>query len=486
MTEATSNATIYFSTSHNRWVIEAPDVYFEANTTHHSIGQVTDLHLNDGNDRRRFQGLNKYFGTNSWFQFSMNYGSKMVTITITCFDTRHPTLSPSVAPTTPAPTLAPTEMCTAVEVLVGAGGVKTYNGIYNKQDSTINGYDWWVARNDVGTTEATSNSTIYFSTSHNRWIIEASDVYFEANTTHHSIGQGTNLHLNDGNDRRRFQALSNYFGKNNWFQFSLNYGSKMVAITITCFDTRHPTLSPSVAPTTPAPTLAPTEMCTTIEVAVTGGVTTYDGMYIKQSTTINGYDWWVARNDVGGIDANTGSTIYFSTSHNRWIIEAPDVYWEANITQHSIGQGTDDHMNDGNDRRRSPGIEEYFGIATQWLQFSLTHGSMMVDIDIICYDTKEPTLSPSVAPTTPAPTLAPTEMCTAVEVMVGAGGVKTYNGIYNKQDSTINGYDWWVARNDIGITEATSNSTIYFSTSHNRWIIEAPDVYFEANMENET
>ena len=41
----------------------------------------------------------------------------------------------------------------------------------------------------------------------------------------------------------------------------------------------------------------------------------------------------------------------------------------------------------------------------------------------------------------------------------------------------INGYDWWVARNDVGSTEATVNATIYFSTSHNRWVIEAPDVY---------
>ena len=185
-----------------------------------------------------------------------------------------------------------------------------------------------------------SNATVYFSTSHNRWVIEAEDVYFESNTTHHSIGQAQDLHMNDDNDRRRFQGLSAYFGRNSWFQFSLNYGSKMVDITITCFDTRHPTLSPSVSPTTPSPTLAPTQTCLVIELDVDitdGGLGTYNGMYNKQSTTINGYDWWVARDDVGGINANTGSTIYFSTSHNRWVIEAPDVYWEANITQHSIG-----------------------------------------------------------------------------------------------------------------------------------------------------
>ena len=38
--------------------------------------------------------------------------------------------------------------------------------------------------------------------------------------------------------------------------------------------------------------------------------------------------------DVGGKNAGTNSTLYFSTSHNRWVLEAPDVYWEANLTAH--------------------------------------------------------------------------------------------------------------------------------------------------------
>ena len=64
----------------------------------------------------------------------------MVAITIDCFDTKHPTYAPSVAPTTPAPTLAPTELCSAVEVTAsGTNAVETYNGVYNKQASTIIG-----------------------------------------------------------------------------------------------------------------------------------------------------------------------------------------------------------------------------------------------------------------------------------------------------------------------------------------------------------
>ena len=33
---------MYFSTSHNRWVIEAPDVYWEANTTHYDVTAVAE------------------------------------------------------------------------------------------------------------------------------------------------------------------------------------------------------------------------------------------------------------------------------------------------------------------------------------------------------------------------------------------------------------------------------------------------------------
>ena len=45
------------------------------------------------------------------------------------------------------------------------------------------------------------------------------------------------------------------------------------------------------------------------------------------------------------------------------------------------------------------------------------------------------------------------QICQSIKVTVsGTGSVATYNGVYNKQSSTINGYDWWVARNDVGVT----------------------------------
>ena len=42
--------------------------------------------------------------------------------------------------------LAPTRMCTAMKV----SGTGYYDGIYNRQESQINDFDWWQARNDVG------------------------------------------------------------------------------------------------------------------------------------------------------------------------------------------------------------------------------------------------------------------------------------------------------------------------------------------------
>ena len=117
-----------------------------AGTASHPIVKGTCRWYED--DRRRFAGLNEYFGTQNWNQISLNYPSSSVAVTMECFDTLHPTLAPSVAPTTPAPTLAPTEICESIKVTVsGTDAVATYNGIYNKQSSTINGYDWWVARN---------------------------------------------------------------------------------------------------------------------------------------------------------------------------------------------------------------------------------------------------------------------------------------------------------------------------------------------------
>jgi len=58
-------------------------------------------------------------------------------------------------------------------------------------------------------------------------------------------------------------------------------------------------------------------------------VRTTDQNGVVTETVDGKYDWWVARSDVGTEDSeDKPATIYFSSSHNRWVIEAPDVYWE--------------------------------------------------------------------------------------------------------------------------------------------------------------
>ena len=107
----------------------------------------------------------------------------------------------------------------------------------------------------------------------------------------------------------------------------------------------------------------------------------------------------------------------------------------------------------------------------------------MVSIQLVCFDTKHPTIAPSTAPTTAAPTLAPTEVCTAVEVSVDASGslagtipgVALYNGIYNKQETLINGKDWWTIRMD-NKADTSSTVTLYWSDIGARWILEASEI----------
>ena len=75
---------------------------------------------------------------------------------------------------------------------------------------------------------------------------------------------------------------------------------------MSCFDTELPTQQPTQQPTeqpTQQPTLAPTELCTALELTVQDGsgdgattaVTTYNGIYMKQTTLVNGRDWWKQR-----------------------------------------------------------------------------------------------------------------------------------------------------------------------------------------------
>lgn len=69
-------------------------------------------------------------------------------------------------------------------------------------------------------------------------------------------------------------------------QFTVN-----IKCSDTAFPTSEPTDSPTVSPTE-LPTMAPTEMCTAIEITISG---VSAGVYIKDATKLNSHDRWTAR-----------------------------------------------------------------------------------------------------------------------------------------------------------------------------------------------
>ena len=105
-------------------------------------------------------------------------------------------------------------------------------------------------------------------------------------------------------DDRHFPGLQVYFGEpsTSWEQ-TADGANGSVKVSMTCFDTAHPTQQPTQQPTeqpTQQPTLAPTEICTALELTVANGgtttaVTKYNGIYMKQTSLVNGRDWWKQR-----------------------------------------------------------------------------------------------------------------------------------------------------------------------------------------------
>ena len=135
-----------------------------------------------------------------------------------------------------------------------------------------------------------------------------------------------------------------------------------------------------------------------------------------ENTVVNRNDWWRIRIDhpVTGTPENyedTGATLYWSDSAERWILEAPDVNWEAD----------DAWFNTLDDDRLPPGIQNHFGDKdTIWEQFSLVEEQNgPVKVKIVCRDSKHPTQQPTQQPTdqptqqmTPKPTEQPTNQPT--------------------------------------------------------------------------
>ena len=78
-------------------------------------------------------------------------------------------------------------------------------------------------------------------------------------------------------------------------------------------------------------------------------MTKYNGIYMKQKSLVNNMDWWKQRyTDTTHLShENVGASIYWSAIGERWVIEAPDVTWEAPGTPY----------NDLDDDRHFPGLQ---------------------------------------------------------------------------------------------------------------------------------
>jgi hypothetical protein len=136
-------------------------------------------------------------------------------------------------------------------------------------------------------------------------------------------------------DNRRPHGISPYFGNRLWERTGAMEGEVPgyveILIAITCYDTREPTSVPSKQPSlspTSFPTVAPTETCTAINIA--GTETNYDGIYNIQVGKMNKHDWWIARDDVKDVGAETATRLYYYAGINgrRWRLEASDYsFW---------------------------------------------------------------------------------------------------------------------------------------------------------------
>ena len=165
---------------------------------------------------RHFPGLQVYFGDNShyWTQYLDANNAKgeeqgQVMVTIVCHDTHFPTQQPTDQPTeepteqpTQQPTLAPTELCTALKVTMvdppeseNAIAMSFYNGIYTKQSSLVNGRDWWRSRSDQPHPYDDTNTTIYWNSNDEKWVIESPEVWLVAPNLDPSAQRSTKLHF---------------------------------------------------------------------------------------------------------------------------------------------------------------------------------------------------------------------------------------------------------------------------------------------------
>ena len=65
------------------------------------------------------------------------------------------------------------------------------------------------------------------------------------------------------------------------------------------------------------------EICESITLVGTG--VQYDGIYNRQPSLINGFDWWQGRDDIAGVGQNLRVKLYYYKGMNgrRWRLEGP-------------------------------------------------------------------------------------------------------------------------------------------------------------------
>ena len=107
-----------------------------------------------------------------------------------------------------------------------AVAITKYNGVYVKQASLVNEKDWW----KQSTLSGNTGTSIYWSDIGSRWVIEASDVRWEAPTTV----------FNPLDDDRHFPGLKTWFGAppSVWTQISNSSernGNGEVKVTFVCY-----------------------------------------------------------------------------------------------------------------------------------------------------------------------------------------------------------------------------------------------------------
>ena len=426
-------------------------------------------------------------------------------------------MAPTQEPTL-SPTKAPTELCTSLVLTISNAGnsvtdrgtaVTTYNGIYSKQSSTVNAKPWYRLRKGQPSPGDDHGSSLYWSDAVKRWMVEATDIKWTAPTgmcvsvadseqvsatamanynpkptcgmqkiraaclsaakwsasDEGSVIKGTNNHpivegdcqwyekFNVDDDDSHPPGLQIYFGDNTWYWEQLSISKETngkVLINILCHDTFHPTLAPTEIPSeepTEDPTKTPTEEPTKTP--------------------------------------SEEPTKTPTEEPSKTPTEEPS----KTPTEEPTKTPTEEPSKTPSEDPSKTPTEEPSKIPTEEPTNTPTEQPSKTPSED---PTKTPTEEPTVAPTqepTLSPTKAPTELCTSLALTISNAAntvtdrgtaVTMYNGIYSKQLSAVNGKPWYRLRKGQPSPSDDHGSSLYWSETDKRWMIEATDIKWTA------